>query len=725
MHTLVNVSNRLPVTVGKTIKRASGGLTAALEGLSEDQFSLKWVGWPGAQVKTAERREEVAEHLLREFNYVPVYLTRSEVSGHYHGFANSSLWPILHYMPNYMRYDEQWWEAYLEVNHRFAECVLEATNEDDIIWVHDYQLMLLPHLLRQARPKQRIGFFLHTPFPSYEIFRCHPKRTELVEGLLGADLVGFHTYGYLRHFRSTVLRLLGIESHEAAISHETGRTHLGVYPIGINAPKFAAELASKRGEKAREQIRTNFAGRRIILSVERLDYTKGIPNRLEAIDYFLSTYPDRDKIVFIFVSVPSRESVPEYQHLREEVQRQVGEINGRYATMANSPIHFIYNPVKFEELAALYSLADVCLVTPLMDGMNLVAKEYVACQDEKPGVLVLSEFAGAAQELFNAISVNPYDIRQVASALERALAMPEEERRERMTQMRSRVTLFDAQYWAKSFCEDLITHDYRASSLEMSTETEEAILERFRTAERIGCFLDYDGSLREFESEPHRAFPDAEILELLDRLQRIPFVDTYIISGRNRHQLEAWFGQFTITLVGEHGYTFRRAGASEWELLNESADFSWKPRVMEILRDHEGETPGSFIEEKRSALVWHYRKSDPEFGSWKAHALAGELYEMLANIPVEIHHGKKIVEVSSIYVNKGAAMERFMREGKYDLGFCAGDDQTDETMFRLERDDILSVKIGEGASQAKYRVRDPRRFRALLGRILDVLEKRS
>lgn len=725
MHTLVNVSNRLPVTVGKTIKQASGGLTAALEGLSEEEFALKWVGWPGALVKTAERREEVSKRLLEEFSYVPVYLSRGEVSGHYHGFANSSLWPILHYMPNYMRYDEQWWETYLEVNRRFADCVLEATDETDIVWVHDYQLMLLPGMLRHARPRQRIGFFLHTPFPSYEIFRCHPKRVELVEGLLGADLVGFHTYGYLRHFRSTVLRLLGLESHEAAVSHDNGRTHLGVYPIGINAPKFAEELRSDRGQKAREQIRENFTGRRIILSVERLDYTKGIPNRLEAIDHFLSTYPDRDRIVFIFVSVPSRESVPEYQHLREQVQQQVGEINGRYATMVNSPIHFIYNPVDFEELAALYSLADVCLVTPLIDGMNLVAKEYVSCQEENPGVLILSEFAGAAEELFNAISVNPYDVRQVAHALERALEMPKDERRERMRQMRSRVTSFDAQYWAQSFCQDLVNHDYRAASLDMSEEAERAILERLRSAKRIGCFLDYDGSLREFESEPHRAFPDSEILELIDRLQRVAYVDTYMISGRNKHQLDAWFGQFEITLVAEHGYAFRRPGRAEWDLLNEAADFSWKPRVVEILRDYEGETPGSFVEEKRSALVWHYRKSDPEFGSWKAHTLAGELYEMMANLPVEIHHGKKIVEVSSIYVNKGAAMERFMHEGHYDLGFCAGDDQTDETMFRLERDDMLSVKIGDGPTQATYRVRDPRRFRALLRQMIDVLEGRG
>lgn len=725
MQTLVNVSNRLPVTVGKTIRQASGGLTAALEGLSSDAFRLKWVGWPGAPVSAAERREEIAHFLMEAYNYVPVYLTRSEVNGHYHGFANSSLWPILHYMPNYMHYEERWWETYLEVNRRFAECILENTDEEAIIWVHDYQLMVLPRLLRRARPRQRIGFFLHTPFPSYEIFRCHPKRVELVEGLLGADLVGFHTYGYLRHFRSTVLRLLGVESHAAAVAHDMGHTHLGVYPIGINAPKFEAELASPRSARARQQIRKNFAGRRIVLSVERLDYTKGIPNRLDAIDRFLSSYPDLDRLVFIFVSVPSRESVPEYQQLRELVQRQVGEINGRYATMANSPIHFIYNPIKFEELAALYSLADVCLVTPLIDGMNLVAKEYVTCQDEQPGVLVLSEFAGAAEELFNALTVNPYDLGQVAAALQRALDMPEDERRQRMRQMRARVTSFDAQHWAKSFCDDLVQHEERADSLDMSAETESVILDRFRRERRIAFFLDYDGSLREFESEPHQASPDGEILELVNRIQSVPGVDLYIISGRDASQLEMWFGSFAVTLVAEHGYLFHRPGAQEWETLNASADFSWKPRVLEVLRDYEGETPGSFVEEKGSALVWHYRKSDPEFGSWKAHALAGELYEMLSNLPVEIHHGKKIVEVSSIYVNKGAAMERFMREGQYDLGFCAGDDQTDETMFRLQRDDALSVKIGEGATQARYRARDPRRFRALLRRILDLLESRA
>ena len=471
---------------------------------------------------------------MEEYNYVPVYLTRSEVNGHYHGFANSSLWPILHYMPNYMHYEERWWETYLEVNRRFAECILENTDEEAIIWVHDYQLMVLPRLLRRARPRQRIGFFLHTPFPSYEIFRCHPKRVELVEGLLGADLVGFHTYGYLRHFRSTVLRLLGVESHAAAVAHDMGHTHLGVYPIGINAPKFEAELASPRSARARQQIRKNFAGRRIVLSVERLDYTKGIPNRLDAIDRFLSSYPDLDRLVFIFVSVPSRESVPEYQQLRELVQRQVGEINGRYATMANSPIHFIYNPIKFEELAALYSLADVCLVTPLIDGMNLVAKEYVTCQDEQPGVLVLSEFAGAAEELFNALTVNPYDIGQVAAALQRALDMPEDERRQRMRQMRARVISFDAQHWAKSFCDDLV-QTRNARTPDMSAETESVI----RTVQRARHtpFPGLHGSLR----GESNISPPTRNLELVNRIQSVPGVDLYIISGRDASQLR-WFG---------------------------------------------------------------------------------------------------------------------------------------------------------------------------------------
>ena len=352
-------------------------------------------------------------------------------------------------MPDRFRYRPEWWEAYRRVNWRFADAVLAAATGDEIVWVHDYQLMLLPAMLREGNPRLRVGFFLHTPFPSYEVFRCHPNREALVEGLLGADLVGFHTFNYLRHFRSCVLRLLGRETEITNVRHGGRTTALGVYPIGINAPKFEAEMNSPGFAKEYAKLAETHAGMRVVLSVERLDYTKGILHRLDAIEVFLEECDCVDRMKFVFIAVPSREDVEEYRALREEIEFRVGRLNGQYATLHSSPIRFIYGSVNFGELCALYAQADACMVTPLMDGMNLVAKEYVACQrdngeDRAPGVLILSEFAGAAEELLGAIIVNPYDAAANARAIVDALEMAADERRRRMRPMRERVMSFDA-----------------------------------------------------------------------------------------------------------------------------------------------------------------------------------------------------------------------------------------------------------------------------------------
>jgi trehalose 6-phosphate synthase/phosphatase len=324
------------------------------------------------------------------------------------------------------------------VYRRFAERVLSMARGDEVVWVHDYQLMLLPAMLREANPRLRIGFFLHTPFPSYEVFRCHPNREDLVAGLLGADLVGFHTFNYLRHFRSCVLRLLGIETEITNVRHDGRTTALGVFPIGINAPKFEAELGSAAFAEEYGKLATTHEGMRVVLSVERMDYTKGILHRLDAIELFLEGCADVERVKFVFIAVPSREDVEEYKALREEIEIRVGRLNGKYATLHSSPIRFIYGSVNFSELCALYAQADACTVTPLIDGMNLVAKEYVACQREggvraerPPGVLILSEFAGAAEELLGATIVNPYDAPACARAIADALATPAEDRRRR------------------------------------------------------------------------------------------------------------------------------------------------------------------------------------------------------------------------------------------------------------------------------------------------------
>lgn len=715
--TLINVSNRLPVTVQEDrIIKSSGGLVTALEGLPEEQFKTKWIGWPGAAFPDEDRRQEVEQKLSEEYGCIPVFLSEEEATGFYEGFSNSSIWPLLHYLPNFLRYEPAWWEHYQNVNRTFAEKVLEIVQEGDLVWVHDYQLMLVPAILRAAAPDLKIGFFLHTPFPAYEIFRCHPRRCELIAGVLGANRIGFHAFGYLRHFCSTVERLLQVETELTHISNEAYTTALGVYPIGINAPKFQQMLDSKEFQQRQEEFRLAHQGKRLVVSVERMDYTKGILRRLEAIDNFLAKSEKTEQIRFLFVSVPSREGIEEYQKLVEEVESRVGQLNGKYATLLDSPIHFVHGSIPFVDLCALYALADIALVTPLIDGMNLVAKEFIACRRENGGVLILSEFAGAAEELFNAFLVNPYDSAAVAETLTKALAMPFEERRQRIQPMWEHVLRYDAKHWACSFIEDLVSgiaNDARTAKNDMKAlrdQVEQAVI----AGKRIALFLDYDGTLREIEREPAAAKPNAPLEGLLRLLSQQPNVDVTILSGRSQEDLEAFLGAYPFRLIAEHGATWRPPGQQEWERLDHNLNYAWKEKLLPILHIYEQATPGSAIEEKHSSIVWHYRKADEEFGAWKANQLAQELSALAANHPIKVRRSKKIVEVTAGENNKGSAVARVLEQNNYDVIIGAGDDLPDESMFELNIPGMLTIKVGTGPTQARFRVTDPAAFRELL-----------
>jgi trehalose 6-phosphate synthase/phosphatase len=717
-NTLINVSNRLPVTVEEDrVTKSSGGLVAALEGLPEGQYKTKWIGWPGAAFPEEGRRQEIARKLAEEHGCVAVFLSQEEATAFYEGFSNSSIWPLLHYLHNYLRYEPAWWQHYQNVNRTFAEKVLETVREGDLVWVHDYQLMLLPTMLRAAAPNLKIGFFLHTPFPAYEIFRCHPRRRELVAGLLGANRIGFHAFGYLRHFCSTVRRLLDIEPELTHIPSGGHITALGVYPIGINAPKFEQTLDSKEFHQRREEFRLAHEGKRLVVSVERMDYTKGILHRLEAIDNFLAGSDKTDAIRFVFVSVPSREGIEEYQHLVEEVESRVGQLNGKYATLLNSPIHFIHGSIPFVDLCAMYALADIALVTPLIDGMNLVAKEFIACQRENAGLLILSEFAGAAEELFNAILVNPYDSAAVAGTLTDALALPTEEKRNRILPMRDRVMRYDARHWARSFIDDLISgpiSDARTVEADIR-EAREQVGQAVSAGKRIALFLDYDGTLREIELDPRAATPNAGIETLLHRLGQQPNVDVTVISGRSQEDMEAFLGGHPFRLIAEHGASLRGPGKKEWERSDRNVNYAWKEELLAILRLYEQAIPGSTIEEKHSSIVWHYRKADEDFGAWKAKQLTEELSALTANYPIKVRHGKKMVEVTAAENNKGAAVARVLEQNdNYEIALCAGDDLTDESMFELSRPRLLTIKVGIGPTQARFRVSDPATFRRFL-----------
>ena len=498
------------------------------------------------------------------------------------------------------------------------------------------------------------------------------------------------------------------------IYHDGGNTSAGVFPIGINASKFLEELQSKPFLQKKKRLEKIYENKKIVLSVERLDYTKGIRRRLDAINTFLHSYSDKNSIVFIFISVPSRGDVREYQIFIEEVESLVGKINGTHATVENMPIHFIHRSINFHELCALYSLADVALVTPLFDGMNLVAKEYILCQNEGRGMLVLSEFAGAANELIGAEIVNPYNINQLVSTLHHVLGMNKEEKHKRMDFMRERVIAYDAAYWANSFLTALQHVKRERVQTIAATDTKYEIVDELKGKETAAFFLDYDGTLREFEDVPGAASPTKEIFSILENLVSLDGVDLFIISGRKRQDLEKWFTDFPCTLIAEHGLVYKKLGDSSWVHIGEPQEQAWKSDILSIFQQYEGVTPGSLTEEKSASVVWHYRRCDPELGKIKANQLLEELYAIPSNLPLEVHQGHKIIEVSSIYVNKGAGVRFFVDKKPYDIVFCAGDDYTDESMFQLDLSNQVNIKVGPGTTRATWRVKDPKKLHQLL-----------
>lgn len=716
MGKLIMVSNRLPVKIETdgTATRTTGGLASAIEGAGIEEQQI-WVGWPGGAEEDFEDLEQVRSS-MKNSGLHPVFLTHPELDGFYEGYSNSTLWPLLHYMLERANFSRDWWNTYIQVNRKFADAILEVADPGDLVWIHDYHLFLVPSMLRGADKRLRVGFFLHTPFCSSEIFRALPNRAEILKGVLGADVIGFHTYSYMRHFRSSILRVLGWETEMDGFWHDGRRVHLGVFPIGHNHTGFEREMTAPDFRERLKKHREALAAKRMILNVERLDYTKGLPEKLGAMRRFLENNPDkRDNVLFVLIAVPSRQGVKEYDELTEEVQREVGAINGEFGKVGHSPVQFLHRGFPMADLAAFYATAEVCLVSPLRDGMNLVAKEFLDCQRpellDRPGVLILSEFAGAANELAHALHVNPYDVDEVARSLNRALEMPDDERLKRIDAMQSRVRKQDSGAWAKLFLKHLDRVPHRGERVEITEMQPLAALisNKVKAGKKLSLFLDYDGTLRGFVDVPEDAIPDEHLPSLLRDLAKHPAVSLAVVSGRPPSFLEAHLGGLGVTLVGEHGYRWLNGGQGEWQLFNPYVNTDWKTNIRKHLEQASLLTPGTQVEEKQSALVWHYRKADPEFGHWRARALLEELTAMAANLPITVHHGQKIVEVSSLQVSKGQAVDYLIDLWKPDIAVVAGDDQTDETMMALSPKSVefFTVKVGQGSTRAKHRTDIP------------------
>ena len=718
MGRLIIVSNRLPVTLrveGDTVDvvPSSGGLVTALRGAHEHNDSL-WLGWPGEVSGLSEDQRRALDARLAELRAVPVHLGAEEVARYYDGFSNGVLWPLFHYLLDKISVEgHRDWATYEAVNERFAEAVAERYEPGDSIWVHDYQLMLVPEALRRRLPDAKIGFFLHVPFPAPEVFRTLPWRERLLRGVLGADVIGFHTASYRYHFVHAAARLVGVEPEIDVLAYEGRQVRVGVYPISIDGAELGRIAGSPAVRAEAQRIREQAPGTRIVLGVDRLDYTKGLRRRLAAIETFFEREPElRRDVRFVQLAVPTRENVDAYEPIRKEVNETVGRINGLYGSVDATPIHLLYRSVPVEELCALYAAADVMLVTPLRDGMNLVAKEYVAARLDDSGVLVLSELTGAAAELVEAIIVNPYDVEGVADAIKRALTMPAAEQGLRMRALRRRVSAHDVHRWARTFLDDLA--DTPAASRPSSRPGTPPldVAQRAREASHLEWLLDYDGTLVPLAALPELAAPDPELLDLLRDLGARPNTRVHVASGRRREDLERWLGALPITLYAEHGFCSRAPGGA-WVAVPLPQP-AWKAELTAILDELTARTPGSSVEEKTAGLAWHYRTVDFDLAIERLRELTARLAEPLRAHDLEAVRGAKVLEVRPRGLHKGLVVARALARAPEGTAVIAiGDDRTDEDLFAALPPNALAIHVGGGVSRAAFRLVDPaavRRF---------------
>ncbi|MCP5020816.1 MAG: bifunctional alpha,alpha-trehalose-phosphate synthase (UDP-forming)/trehalose-phosphatase [bacterium] len=707
---LILVSNRLPIIVREeadqlSIELASGGLATGLSGPHQETQG-RWIGWPGMQSPGGGLSGEV-QGLLDKRGMTGIPLSSEEYDSYYMQVANRSLWPLFHYFTDRVHYQPKDWEVYERINQRFAEATAAEAQPGDRVFIQDFHLMLVPAMLREMRPDLSIGFFLHIPFPSSEIFRIFPKRKQILEGLLGADVVGFHTLDYTRHFRSSVRRVLGLETSAHGVQYDGREVRLMAQPLGLDVPTWQTPSTDPAIAAEMLKLSEAAAGRKIVLGVERLDYTKGIPERLQAFHNLLANRPEwNEKVMMIQIAVPSRIEAEEYADLADKAHQLAGEINSKFGQPGLQPLHYQFRGVPKETLIAMYRMADVAVVTPLRDGLNLVAKEYVAARSEDDGVLVLSEFAGAALELGEALQVSPFDLDSIEEAMAQGLEMDAQEQEERMAPMRQRVIDADVHAWTSACLGALDEVPERRSPSMFSGQITAQWSADFKSAQKRLVLLDYDGTLRPFAEHPDQATPDKRLLALLKRIGNDPNTDAWIVSGRPSEFLAQHLSGLGFGLVGEHGGMLRGPHETEFTPGGSLPDDEWKNDVLQIMEQVAQRVPGSHIEHKSMGLGWHYRAAR----SSAAETQAGELYqhlgEVLSGQGLDVLAGNKVIEVRPTELNKGRAARTILENYATtpDWILAAGDDTTDEDLFHAMPAQALTLLVGERPSSAHFRL---------------------
>ncbi|XP_073020400.1 alpha,alpha-trehalose-phosphate synthase [UDP-forming] 5-like [Primulina eburnea] len=787
---VIIVGNQLPLRAHRRESDGDGAwdfswdedslLLQLKDGLGED-VEVIYVGCLKEEIDPSEQ-DDVAQTLLEAFKCVPAFIPLELFSKFYHGFCKQHLWPLFHYMlplsPDLGgRFDRSLWQAYVSVNKIFADKVMEVISpDDDFVWIHDYHLMVLPTFLRKRFNRVKLGFFLHTPFPSSEIYRTLPVRIELLQALLNSDLIGFHTFDYARHFLSCCSRMLGVsyQSKRGYIGLEYyGRTvSIKILPVGIHMRQLCSVLALQETESKVAELRDKFRGRTVLLGVDDMDIFKGISLKLLAFEQLLNQHPDmKGKVVLVQIANPARGRGRDVQEVQSETYATVTRINDCFGEPGYEPVVLIDMSLNFFERIAYYVISECCLVTAVRDGMNLIPYEYVVCRqgtdklDEilglnpsvpKKSMLVVSEFIGCSPSLSGAIRVNPWNIDSVAEAMDSALIFPEQEKQMRHDKHYKYVSSHDVAYWANSFLQDLkracqdhvrrrcwgigFGLGFRVIALDPSFGklSVEHIVSAYKRTKSRAILLDYDGTMT-VQSAVDMS-PNINSIQILNNLCIDPKNVVFIVSGKKKEILTRWFVSCENLGVGaEHGYLVRPNRNEEWETCVAVTDFYWKQIAEPVMQLYTETTDGSFIEPKESALVWNYQLADPDFGSCQAKELLDHLESVLANEPVSVKSGQHFVEVKPQGVNKGLVAERMLatmrqREVLPDFVLCIGDDRSDEDMFEVITSamadatlspiaEVFACTVGQKPSKAKYYLDDTAEILRMLQGLADASEQ--
>ncbi|EGZ04897.1 hypothetical protein PHYSODRAFT_535258 [Phytophthora sojae] len=742
------------------------GLKSAIDYLGRGN-SVHWVSWPGAVVDESSQ-DGVRRRLEADFACHPVFLGAETLDLYHNQFCNVVLWPLFHSLPQ--RSDSRLlenfgdkYDAYCSANQKFLEAVSEIYKDGDLVLVCDYQLMALPGLLRRRFPEITCGFYFHCPFPSSEFFQMLPVREALLHGVLGADLVVFNHFDYVRHFLNVCTRMLGLESSPSRVEYNGRLISLGICPMGIDPVKYAV---TPKVEAHVEMLKRQQDGMKIIVGVHKLDFCKGIPEMLEAMEYLLQHYPEyRGKVVlYAVVRDAGRTASVQYRMLSRQINELVGRVNGRFGTAEYCPVRYLKQSIDHDQLVALYNCADVAIVSSIKEGINLQAMEFIAAQKKScHGVLVYSEFAGCASSFQGALLVNPMHIEQVAASVDTALRMSPTTKRIRHHQLSRYVHTYTSTLWAQRIMSAL--NEAAATAQEYNR------LDKLDTAQLLGYYersqrrlflLDYDGTLVNYQSMEELAEPSAALLSCLEDLTADPRNTVYIISGRNKTRLQEWFGHLPrVGLAAEHGYWFRPAskhpstldvdgsgasgdnlprlndplasssssvmGASEsamferapWQCMFSDVELEWRDEVESILEHFTERTPGSLLDVKDCCYTWHFRDADPTFGLKQAKDMQLHFDQMLRDLPVGVVmcRIKKYVMIRPWRVNKGRAVSRILEYESetpyftaldFDFILALGDERTDEDMFDVvQGSNCYTCTVGMKVSRAQYYLDDP------------------